>query len=202
MNIRTYVPRDKVSLKIDLGSKGLDHLKGSYSLSVVDEQLGYTEFIREPHIRSSFLLSPEIKGNIYNPNYYMDLDKPGVRHHLDLLLMTQGWRNYSYIKEIDYEHEVPRPKDRETITGTLLRQPFGKEEVTSAGHINVFYGGSSFEIPVNNNGRFAFTPEYDMDYNSGILISGVSDPPSSYTMLRIDEPFFQKEIPRIPESTY
>ncbi len=194
-NHNTYVPRDKVSFEIDLSRGMATQLKGSYSLSVVDEQLGYTEFIREPNIRSSFLLSPEIKGNIYNPNYYMDLDKPGVRHHLDLLLMTQGWRNYAYIKAIDWGQQVQKPKDQETISGTLLRQPFGKEAETSAGHVNVFYGGSSVEIPVNNNGRFVFTPEYDLDYNSGVLISGVSDPPSSYTMLRIDEPIFRKEFP-------
>ncbi len=60
--------------------------------------------------------------------------------------------------DIDWKQEVPKPKDQEMISGTLFRQPFGKEEVTAAGTINVFYGGSSMKIPVNQNGRFAFTP--------------------------------------------
>ncbi|MDX2432047.1 MAG: hypothetical protein QNK35_14010, partial [Bacteroides sp.] len=80
--LRSYVPRDKVGLEISLSAKELDLLKGSYSLSVVDEQLGYTEFIKESNIRSAFLLSPEIKGKINNPNYYMDVEGPGVSKHL------------------------------------------------------------------------------------------------------------------------
>ena len=192
---RTYVPRDKVSLEIDISAEIAENLSGSYSLSVVDDQLGNTDFIQEPNIRSTFLLSPEIKGKIHNPNYYMDLHKPGVRSDLNLLLMTQGWRNFSYLKDVDRELQMREPRDQETISGTLLRQPFGKEMETTAGHINVFYGGSSIKIPVNYNGRFAFTPEYDMKYNSGILISGVSDPPSNNAILQVDEPEFRTKLP-------
>ena len=193
-NHNIYAPRDKVTLGIKLSNPHNHGFKGSYSLSVVDEQLGYTDFIHEPNIRSSFLLSPEIKGKIHNPNYYMDLDKPGVRHHLDLLLMTQGWRSYTYVKDIDWKKDVQKPKDQEIISGTLFRQPLGKDEETVAGTINVFYGGTSIKIPVNQNGRFTFTPYYEPQYNTGILISGVSDPPSNYVSLRIDETGFQKNL--------
>ncbi|MFO7670296.1 MAG: hypothetical protein R6W31_11610 [Bacteroidales bacterium] len=189
---QTYVPRDKVTLEIRSTNQTL-RCNGSYSLSVVDEQLGFTDFIREPNIRSTFLLTPEIKGSIHHPDYYMDLTRPGVPYHLDLLLMTQGWRNYSYVKESDW-NQVQGPKNQETISGTLLRQPFGKEAVTSAGNINVFFGGNSFKIPVNQNGRFTFTPEYEMKYNSGILISAQTNPPSSYAILRVDEPEFHRNL--------
>ena len=192
---RSYVPRDKVRLEIDISSDLSENLTGSYSLSVVDDQLGNTEFIQEPNIRSAFLLSPEIKGKINNPNYYMDIHRPGVRSKLDLLLLTQGWRNYSYLKEINWEEQMQKPRNQEIISGILLRQPFGKEMETTAGHINVYYGGSSIYIPVNENGRFAFNPEYDLKYNSGILISGVSDPPSNHAILQVDEPEFRTNLP-------
>jgi hypothetical protein len=193
-NFKTYVPRDKVSLDINLSSALPESLNGSYSLAVVDEQMGYTGFLREPNIRSTFLLSPEIRGSIHHPNYYMDVEKPEVARHLNLLLMTQGWRSYSYLKDINWEYQVPEPKDQDMILGTVLRQPFGREAETSAGNVSVFYGGSSINIPVNQNGRFAFTPEYDLKYNSGILISAKTDPPSSYVMLRIDTSDFSENL--------
>lgn len=192
-NHKTYMPRDKVTLNINLSSPLSEKLAGSYSLSVVDEQLGYTDFLQEANIRSSLLLSPEIKGKIFNPNYYMDLDKPGARHHLDLLLLTQGWRSYSFVNEYDWKLK-PQPRDQEMISGTIYRQPVGKDEESTAGTINVFYGGTSLKIPVNQNGRFAFTPEYDLQYNSGIVISGVSDPPSDYVRLQVDETPFRNKL--------
>ncbi|MCK4748311.1 MAG: hypothetical protein KAT15_14775, partial [Bacteroidales bacterium] len=119
---------------------------------------------------------------------------PEVRHHLDLLLITQGWRNYSYIKDMDWEHQVKAPKDRDVISGTILKQPFGKHPEPSAGEINVFFGGNSVKIPVSQNGRFEFTPIYDIHYNSGILISAETYPASSYTMLRLDSTTFEKNL--------
>jgi len=193
-NHTTYVPRDKVRLDINLSSVLPESFKGSYSLAVVDDQLGFTDFMREPNIRFSFLLSPEIRGQIHNPNYYMDLEKPEVAKNLNLLLMTQGWRSYSYLKEIDWEYQVKEPKNQEMIWGTVLCQPFGREAVTSAGNISVFYGGTSTSIPVNQNGRFAFTPEYDLKYNTGLLISAKTEPPSNYVMLRIDTCDFRWDL--------
>ncbi|MFH0757986.1 MAG: hypothetical protein V2B15_11925 [Bacteroidota bacterium] len=186
----TYIPRDKVILDIHPASGQFKDLKGSFSLSVVDDQLCNTDFIQEPNLRSSFLLSPEIKGSIHNPNHYLE-NEPGIQNHLDLLLLTQGWRNYSYIDEVDWKNQVEPPGDMEVVSGTLLRQPFGKDPLPSSGKVNVFYGGTSVKIPVSNNGRFQFTPEYDMKYNSGVLVTGETNG-TGQPILHMDSTSFLK----------
>jgi hypothetical protein len=48
------------------------------------------------NIASSLLLSSDIKGHIHNPGYYFE-DKSQERlQHLDLLMMTHGWRRYEW----------------------------------------------------------------------------------------------------------
>ncbi len=46
-------------------------------------------------IKSAFLLSPHVRGNIENPAYYFDTENEKRKEHLDLLLLTQGWAQYT-----------------------------------------------------------------------------------------------------------
>lgn len=50
---------------------------------------------QENTIQSAFLLQPFLKGHIENPAYYFDSKNPDRKAHLDLLLRTQGWTDYS-----------------------------------------------------------------------------------------------------------
>ncbi len=49
-------------------------------------------------IFSDFLLSDEIKGNIYNPAYYFKSDADSITSNLDLVMLTNGWRRYDWDK--------------------------------------------------------------------------------------------------------
>ncbi len=48
------------------------------------------------NIASSFLLTSDIKGYIHNPGYYFATSEEKTLQHLDLLLMTQGWRRFNW----------------------------------------------------------------------------------------------------------
>ena len=66
------------------------------SISVTDaavagSPLGHT-------IYSDLLLSPEIKGRIHNPGYYLSSDSDSVTSNLDLVMLTHGWRRYDWAK--------------------------------------------------------------------------------------------------------
>jgi hypothetical protein len=47
-------------------------------------------------IYTDFLLSDDIKGKVYNPAYYFSSNADSVVHHLDLVMMTNGWRRYNW----------------------------------------------------------------------------------------------------------
>jgi len=64
---------------------------------------GYDRIYHRPmdpkDIQTHYLLSTQLKGNIYNPGYYFDTTKTNREQALDLLLLTQGWRSYSWNEE-------------------------------------------------------------------------------------------------------
>ena len=47
-------------------------------------------------IISQMLLSGDIKGYIHNPAYYFFSDVDSVRQHLDLVMLTHGWRRFDW----------------------------------------------------------------------------------------------------------
>lgn len=65
----------------------------NFSLSVKDAA-GDIEY--NHNIMTNMLLTSELKGYIHNPSYYFESDDQIHRQALDLLLMIQGWRRYSW----------------------------------------------------------------------------------------------------------
>jgi len=49
-------------------------------------------------IFSDMLLSDELRGKIYNPAYYLKSDADTISAHLDLVMMTNGWRRFDWEK--------------------------------------------------------------------------------------------------------
>lgn len=45
---------------------------------------------------SSLFLSSDINGEIENPNYYLTANDSAVNRHMDLLMLTHGWRRYKW----------------------------------------------------------------------------------------------------------
>lgn len=75
-----------------------DTVQGSFSVSVTDAGfLAYTR--REENILSQLLFTSDLKGYIHNPAYYFSAESDSVKTAMDLVMMTHGWRRFSW-KEI------------------------------------------------------------------------------------------------------
>lgn len=76
----------------------IDSIKPSLSIGVtsVIDDANYETY--EENIASAFLLSSDLKGTINNPGYYFKNKESSTLKHLDLLLMTQGWRRFEWQK--------------------------------------------------------------------------------------------------------
>lgn len=70
-----------------------DTVLSNLSVSITDAGI-YND--NSSNIISQFLLSDEIKGNIYHPAYYFEKDNEEVNEQLDLVMMTHGWRRYRW----------------------------------------------------------------------------------------------------------
>lgn len=54
----------------------------------------YHDHTDSKDIKTHYLLSNHLRGNIHNPTYYFDINNVNRFEALDLLLLTQGWRSY------------------------------------------------------------------------------------------------------------
>lgn len=72
-----------------------DTTMANMSMSITDASAVLPE---QQNIYTDFLLSNDIKGKIYNPAYYFSSDADSVAAHLDLVMLTNGWRKFDWDK--------------------------------------------------------------------------------------------------------
>lgn len=101
-----YNPKEKVSLKISAKDKSNNPLIASFSIAATDTNGTASEVDNNNNISSYFLMDADIKGKINNPAQYFNLSNPQRFADLDLLLLTQGWRDFLW-KQIPSIKEVP-----------------------------------------------------------------------------------------------
>ena len=72
-----------------------DTLQGSYSVAVTDGGI-YNGKNNGENILSRFLISNQLKGYIHNASYYLQQNDVVHTERLDLVMLTNGWRRYSW----------------------------------------------------------------------------------------------------------
>jgi hypothetical protein len=68
-------------------------IEANFSISVTD---GSIENDSSDHIVSHFLLTSELRGNIYKPSYYFKNNSDSLAQKLDLVMLTNGWRRFKW----------------------------------------------------------------------------------------------------------
>lgn len=98
MSSQSYQPYQPIELKFQISdSKGLP-AKTVFSLAVRDEDTeDYTGDVG--NIMTNLLLSSDLKGYIEAPSNYFNPEDSQKNLKLELLMMTQGWRRYSWRDE-------------------------------------------------------------------------------------------------------
>jgi len=82
--------RKKNSIQIDLP----DTITCNLSIAVTDADLNPQ--LPGDNIFSRLLVTEDIKGYVHNPAYYFSSDADSVADHLDLVMMTNGWRRFKW----------------------------------------------------------------------------------------------------------
>lgn len=145
--------RGRSVLQIDVGGKLLSNI----SVAVTDAEINPVGR-NEENIYSNLLLTSDLKGLIFNPAYYFSSDADSVKQHLDLVMMTNGWRRFTWKQMIAGEWPLAKyqPDDGLTIQGkiaglskTLLyNRPVTAILKTKTGKPDYY------NIPVNEKGEF------------------------------------------------
>ena len=104
--------RSKERVQIDLNatdSKGKPTF-GNFSVSVIDETRTPFDENKESTIQSNLLLSSDIKGYVEQPNYYFAQKGEQVDKALDNLMLTQGYRRFTWKKLGEIANAKPQFK--------------------------------------------------------------------------------------------
>ncbi|RYY18051.1 MAG: hypothetical protein EOO04_24640 [Chitinophagaceae bacterium] len=72
-----------------------DTLLTNMSLAITDADVTLPD---QRTIFSDILLSSDIRGKVYNPGYYFSGSSDSVAAHLDLVMLTNGWRRFNWDK--------------------------------------------------------------------------------------------------------
>ncbi|HYX09670.1 MAG TPA: hypothetical protein VE912_23280, partial [Bacteroidales bacterium] len=122
---KLYSPRDKVNYTITVTDNQGNPLKANLSLAVTDAgQVKDTEKSSE-NIVNYILLSSELRGTIEEPGYYFDTGNSDRKKALDLLMMTQGWRRFSWEKILNNEFPaINYPVEDHIMVGGRITREF------------------------------------------------------------------------------
>ncbi|MGI8581904.1 MAG: hypothetical protein ACR2KX_06905 [Chitinophagaceae bacterium] len=82
--------RKKNVIQIDVP----DTIACNLSVSITDADLD--PVAKGDNIFSNILLTSDIKGYVHQPAYYFSSDADSVADHLDLVMMTNGWRRFNW----------------------------------------------------------------------------------------------------------
>lgn len=86
-----YTAHQKTVITVQALSAGGKPVKANLSVAVVDAKVIPVD---ESNIGAYLMLQSELKGKIEHPGRYFDTTNVNRLKQLDLLLLTQGWRNY------------------------------------------------------------------------------------------------------------
>lgn len=165
----TYSKREPVSLKISMSGDSTIKRGCNLSLAVVNENLTDKTSLFPRTITSWFLLESDVHGIVEDPSYYFDLSNPSRLSDLDLLLRTQGWRDFAW----KYETLNFLPENGFTISGRLTKLNLNKAIKGSRVSIGIFGTNNILTtIPVDSTGRFKLSG-INMMGNARIIVSGI-----------------------------
>lgn len=166
-----FEKREKVKLMMDVSDPKGAPTVGSFSVSVIDESKVPSNDDDETTIISNLMLSSDLKGFIEQPNYYFtNIDENKVRQ-LDILMMTQGWRRFTWknILSDTYPSIIYQPETNMQVSGRVTALN-GKPVV--AGKVTLFSStGDVFLLDTitNVNGEFRFDNLYFNDSTKFIV---------------------------------
>jgi len=139
-----------------------DSLQTNLSVSVTDADAVAVDD-NATNIMSSLLLTSDIKGFVFNPAWYFRNFAPETLQALDLVMMTNGWRRFSWQKIINNEFPEGKYSYEQGITvkGTAFtnvgRYPLTNGKIDFM--IKIPYDSSSMFAsgPVNEKGEFSLS---------------------------------------------
>ncbi len=188
----SYNKREKV--QINLATKNMaDPASGHFSVAVIDEsKLPGNSYHNS--ISSYLLLTSELKGYIEQPEYYFDNKTDDARVSLDALMLTQGYRKFTWQQLLTDTLTTKHLAERAfNVSGTVTtlsgKKPLSNASVT----LLAAMGGPAYTTQTGSNGKFAFKGLLFTD-STKFVINATDAKGSKKTLITLDEPLPENSV--------
>jgi hypothetical protein len=184
-DIAIYSRRQKIRMLVSAKNKALP-AEGNFSVAVINETTVPSDDDAATTILSHLLLTSDLKGYIEKPNYYFNHADDKGNTDLDILMLTQGYRRFSY-KNIIADKNPPivfLPEQGIDISGTLRTNtgiPVAK------GNVRLFIPDKAYSTQAitDMSGNFRFSNVMVSD-SSKISVNARDNTNGSNLVLTID----------------
>jgi TonB-dependent Receptor Plug Domain len=196
----TYKTREKVIVNLEATDAEGKPVEGNFSIAVTDGSQVIAEHNQE-NLLTYLLLSSDVsnlnsgefysslRGNVEQPAYYFDKNNENANRHLDILMMTQGWRRFVW-RDLMADKFPKMENFLETglsVTGKAIR-PNGKiaDNVTLTLMLKNEKMIPQFQMGTTDSlGRYGF---YGLDFSDStqVFIQGVKKSGSKNLDVTID----------------
>ena len=153
--------RKKVTLKINVQNQSNQTLPSKLSLTV--KNVNTSTKNNSKNIKTWLLLNSDLRGKVENPNYFFEYKNNKRRKYLlDLLMLTHGWRKFTWQEFIKNSSEKEKFKAEKgiVISGRTLQldAPYGIKSVPTR---LTFVGNDVHQEPIKNSdatGKYSYGP--------------------------------------------
>ncbi len=153
-----YKKKENMGLLLNTANASDAPVAGRFSMTIINESLMAADEKNERNILTDLLLTSDLKGYVEEPNYYFKDTSEEARKNLDLLLLTQGYRQFEWKqvlsntaarlvfqpeKGLEIAGKITNMSDKPIINGTVTLIPSG--------------GGPLISSVSDSNGLFHFS---------------------------------------------
>ena len=167
VNNQEYISKGELVLnKVNLGNRGensidisfKDSLQRSFSVSVIDVE--NWSAIEQGNIYSDLFLNSELRGYIHRPSWYFRGKSDSVTRAFDLLMLTHGWRRFSWNKVLNQQansSKIIKEPSFLVLSGTVVEA--GTSKPVNGGTLNLVLRSADsipqfLSMDVAENGKF------------------------------------------------
>jgi hypothetical protein len=166
---KRFSPRELVHLDFAVKNSAGNAAKGDFVVSVTDADL-LKEDKSADNIFSYMLLNSDLKGHIENPTYYFEADDAQHNEHLDLVMLTHGWRRYS----VDNILAGKKPR---------ITKPFESEQSISGSVTGSSGKNRNTSVMIFRN-RTEYLGVHELNKTDRFFITGVDAPDTTVYLLQ------------------
>lgn len=184
-----YTKRQKVNLDIAITQPNGKPAQGAFSVAVIDAGKITQDEDNESTILSNLLLTSDLKGYVEAPNYYFNNHTREKQLQLDALMLTQGWRRFTWadIQAGKYPALNYKPESGLHVAGVIKTLggkpiPNGKVKLFSA----TAYGPVLLDTTADANGHFVFD-QLDFVDSTKFVVRAKSDKDRNNVKIELDE---------------